>query len=40
MRKVYIVVIGLGGVGSILIERMGRFLNYNRDMETHLLLVD
>lgn len=40
MNKIYVVVIGLGGVGSILIERLGRFFNYNNDLEVGLLLVD
>ena len=36
----HITVIGLGGVGSILIERLARFLNYSRDLNPTLLLVD
>jgi len=35
-----IVVIGLGGVGSILIERLARFLNYSVDTKSELVLVD
>jgi molybdopterin/thiamine biosynthesis adenylyltransferase len=35
-----IVVIGLGGVGSILIERLCRFLNFSSDQPPNLLLVD
>lgn len=35
-----IVVIGLGGVGSILIERLCRFLNFSRDLTADILLVD
>jgi molybdopterin/thiamine biosynthesis adenylyltransferase len=35
-----ITVIGLGGVGSILIERLCRFLNYSSDYDAELLLVD
>lgn len=35
-----IVVIGLGGVGSILIERMCRFLNFTDDHDVEILLVD
>ena len=40
MEKINIVVIGLGGVGSILIERLCRFLNFSRDIEGNILLVD
>ncbi len=36
----YISIIGLGGVGSILIERLSRFLNYSRDLTAEILLVD
>jgi len=36
----HISVIGLGGVGSILIERLGRFINYSRDLNPSILLVD
>jgi molybdopterin/thiamine biosynthesis adenylyltransferase len=39
MNKLSIVVVGLGGVGSILIERLGRFLNYG-EYEANMLLVD
>ena len=35
-----ITVIGLGGVGTILIERLCRFLNYSADYDAELLLVD
>ena len=36
-----LVVVGLGGIGSILIERLGRFLNYSTEAEQHqLVLVD
>jgi len=36
-----ITIIGLGGIGSILVERMARFLNYSKDFEgSHILLVD
>jgi molybdopterin/thiamine biosynthesis adenylyltransferase len=38
--KLDITVIGLGGVGSILIERLCRFLNFSRDVEAEILLVD
>jgi molybdopterin/thiamine biosynthesis adenylyltransferase len=40
MNKMGIVVIGLGGVGSILIERLCRFLNYSNDLSADILLVD
>jgi molybdopterin/thiamine biosynthesis adenylyltransferase len=36
----HITVIGLGGVGSILIERLARFINYSRDLNPTILLVD
>ena len=35
-----IVVIGLGGIGSILIERLCRFLNYSNDLKASIILVD
>jgi len=35
-----ITVIGLGGVGSILIERLCRFLNFSNDYDVEILLVD
>ncbi len=35
-----IVVIGLGGIGSILIERLCRFMNFSQDMAADILLVD
>ena len=38
--KLSITVIGLGGVGTILIERLCRFLNYSSDYDAELLLVD
>jgi len=40
MSEHQIVVIGLGGVGSILIERLARFLNYSRDISCKILLLD
>lgn len=40
MKTLNIVIIGLGGVGSILSERLCRFLNYTGDFETKILLVD
>jgi molybdopterin/thiamine biosynthesis adenylyltransferase len=39
-REMKIVVIGLGGVGSILCERLARFLNYSVDLDAELYLVD
>ncbi len=38
--KLNITVIGLGGVGTILIERLCRFLNYSADHDAEILLVD
>jgi molybdopterin/thiamine biosynthesis adenylyltransferase len=38
--KVNIVVIGLGGIGSILIERLCRFINYSRDLTADVILAD
>lgn len=38
--KMKIVIIGLGGVGSILSERLCRFLNYSGEHEVNILLVD
>lgn len=35
-----IVIVGLGGVGSILIERLCRFINFSQDMTADFLLVD
>lgn len=35
-----IVVVGLGGVGSILIERLCRFLNFSNESSVEILLVD
>jgi len=40
MSDMFISVIGLGGVGSILVERLCRFLNYSKDLDAELLLVD
>ena len=39
-REMKIVVIGLGGVGSILCERLARFLNYSAELDAELFLVD
>jgi len=35
-----ITIIGLGGIGSILCEKVSRFLNFNKDVETELTLID
>lgn len=35
-----IIIIGLGGIGSVLSERLARFLNYNREYLINILLVD
>jgi len=35
-----ITIIGLGGIGSILIERLCRFLNYSNDLKASIILVD
>lgn len=40
MINLPITIIGLGGVGSILAERMCRFLNYAKDLTADILLVD
>lgn len=40
MAKLGIVIIGLGGVGSILSERLCRFLNFSKDLTADILLVD
>jgi molybdopterin/thiamine biosynthesis adenylyltransferase len=39
-QPINIVIIGLGGVGTILSERICRFLNYSRDYKASILLVD
>lgn len=39
-QSIDIAVIGLGGVGSILAERLCRFLNFSQDYESSILLVD
>ena len=39
-KELYISIIGLGGVGSILSERICRFLNFSDDIKTEMLLVD
>ncbi len=40
MNELKIVIVGLGGVGSILSERLCRFLNYSRASQINILLVD
>lgn len=35
-----IVVIGLGGIGSILINKIARYVNYHRDFKANFLLID
>jgi len=40
VTRLPITIIGLGGVGSILAERMCRFLNYSNDLTADILLVD
>jgi molybdopterin/thiamine biosynthesis adenylyltransferase len=35
-----IVIVGLGGVGSMLSQSLSRFLNYSRDIEADITLVD
>jgi len=40
MKELNITIIGLGGVGSILSGKICRFLNYTRDFNTKILLVD
>lgn len=40
VKQLYITIIGLGGVGSILAERLCRFLNYADDLTAEILLVD
>jgi len=40
MNRLPITIVGLGGVGSILAERLCRFLNYATDMTADIMLVD
>ena len=35
-----IVIIGLGGIGSILCDKVSRFVNFKKDQETSITLVD
>ena len=39
-QSIDITIVGLGGVGSILAERLCRFLNFSQDYESSILLVD
>lgn len=40
LPKFNVTIIGLGGIGSILCEKISRFLNYNKNVETELTLID
>jgi molybdopterin/thiamine biosynthesis adenylyltransferase len=40
MNDMNIVIVGLGGVGSILVERVCRYINFSNDIQAHILLVD
>jgi molybdopterin/thiamine biosynthesis adenylyltransferase len=40
MNQYNIIVVGLGGVGSVLIEKIGRFLNYAADTKADIMLID
>lgn len=40
MKSLNIVIIGLGGIGSILCEKISRFLNYSKDIKASIKLVD
>jgi len=40
MRKISIKIIGLGGVGSVLCEKISRFINYDTNIEASLTLID
>ena len=35
-----IVIIGLGGIGSVLCDKISRFSNFKKDQETSITLVD
>lgn len=39
-RQIDITIIGLGGVGSILVGRLCRFLNFSQELDPSILLVD
>lgn len=39
-QSIDVVIIGLGGVGTILAERLCRFLNFSQDYKSSILLVD
>ena len=38
--KLDIIIIGLGGVGSILCEKISRFLNFDKKVDPMLTLID
>lgn len=40
MKQVNIVIVGLGGIGSSLVDRLCRFVTYSREIDPTLLLVD
>jgi len=40
MNYLSIKIIGLGGVGSVLCEKISRFLNYSRDIRANITLID
>jgi molybdopterin/thiamine biosynthesis adenylyltransferase len=40
MKELNIVIVGLGGVGTILAAKLGRFLNYSREYNGRIMLVD
>lgn len=40
MTNINIVIIGLGGIGSILTGRLCRFLNFSNDLQSYVTLVD
>lgn len=40
MNNIDIVIVGLGGIGSILTGRLCRFLNFSNDLQSNILLVD
>lgn len=35
-----LVVVGLGGIGSILVDRLCRYINYSKDLDVDMLLID
>jgi molybdopterin/thiamine biosynthesis adenylyltransferase len=40
MNYLSIKILGLGGVGSVLCEKISRFLNYSRDIRANITLID